>query len=32
VSGDLSHGIEEQASLIQWFVGVWHDLGYQDPP
>jgi hypothetical protein len=32
VSADLSRGLEEQASLIQWFVGVWHDLGYEDPP
>ncbi|HUY46095.1 MAG TPA: hypothetical protein VMV92_10275, partial [Streptosporangiaceae bacterium] len=25
-------GIEEQAGLIYWHVGVWHDLGYADPP
>jgi hypothetical protein len=33
VSGpDLSYGIEEQAGLISWKVGVWHDLGYENPP
>jgi hypothetical protein len=31
-SPDLSHGIEEQAGLIHWFVGVWYDLGYETPP
>ena len=31
MNADLSHGLEEQASLIQWFVGVWHDLGYPEP-
>lgn len=31
-SDDLAGGIEEQAGLIQWFVGVWHDLGYRNPP
>ena len=29
---DLSHGLEEQAGLISWYVGVWHDLGYENPP
>jgi hypothetical protein len=29
---DLSHGIAELAELIQWRVGVWHDLGYENPP
>jgi hypothetical protein len=33
VSGpDLSIGLEEMAGLISWRVGVWHDLGYADPP
>jgi hypothetical protein len=32
MSGDLSHGLEEMASLISWYVGVWHDLGYENPP
>jgi hypothetical protein len=31
-ASDLSHGIEELAGLINWYVGVWHDLGYEDPP
>lgn len=29
---DLSLGIEEHAALISWYVGVWHDLGYENPP
>src|SRR5215469_16524168 len=29
---DLSYGLEEQAGLISWYVGVWHDLGYENPP
>ena len=29
---DLLHGIEELAGLIYWHVGVWHDLGYENPP
>jgi hypothetical protein len=29
---DLSHGIEEQAALIFYYVGAWHDFGYEDPP
>jgi hypothetical protein len=29
---DLSIGLEEQARLIFWYVGVWHDLGYETPP
>ena len=28
---DLSAGLAEQAQLIQWHVGVWHDLGYPEP-
>lgn len=32
MSGDLSYGIEELAGLISWYVGVWHDLGYEKPP
>jgi hypothetical protein len=28
---DLSIGLAEQAQLIQWHVGVWHDLGYPEP-
>jgi hypothetical protein len=32
VSADLLAGIEEQSALIQWFVGVWHDLGCENPP
>jgi hypothetical protein len=31
-AGDLSHGLEEQAALITWRVGAWHDLGYENPP
>jgi hypothetical protein len=30
-SEDLSIGLAEQAQLIQWHVGVWHDLGYPEP-
>jgi hypothetical protein len=30
-SKDLSIGLAEQAQLIQWHVGVWHDLGYPEP-
>jgi hypothetical protein len=29
---DLSLGLEELARLINWHVGVWHDLGYENPP
>ena len=29
---DLSYGLEEEAALIGWYVGVWHDLGYENPP
>lgn len=29
---DLSSGLEELAGLIYWYVGVWHDLGYENPP
>jgi hypothetical protein len=29
---DPSQGIEELAGLINWHVGVWHDLGYETPP
>jgi len=32
MSTDLAHGIEEHARLINWYVGVWHDLGYETPP
>lgn len=32
MSADLSHGLQEQAGLINWHVGVWHDLGYENPP
>jgi hypothetical protein len=28
---DLSIGLAEQAGLIYWHVGVWHDLGYPEP-
>lgn len=30
-TNDLSAGLAEQARLIQWHVGVWHDLGYPEP-
>ena len=30
-SDDLSAGLAEQAQLIQWHVGVWHDLGHAEP-
>jgi hypothetical protein len=30
-SGDISLGLAEQAQLIVWHVGVWHDLGYPEP-
>ena len=30
-SKNLSTGLAEQAQLIQWHVGVWHDLGYPEP-
>ena len=30
-SRDLSVGLIEQAELIQWYIGVWHDLGYPEP-
>jgi hypothetical protein len=29
---DLSAGLTEQAALIYWLVGVWHELGYENPP
>ena len=29
---DLSYGLEEQASLICFYVGAWHDFGYENPP
>ena len=29
---DLSYGLEEQAGLISYFVGAWHDFGYENPP
>lgn len=29
---DLSHGLEDMAGLIGWYVGVWHELGYENPP
>lgn len=29
---DLSHGIEEEAGYVNWLVGSWHDLGYENPP
>ena len=29
---DLSYGLEDRAASISWFVGVWHDLGYESPP
>lgn len=29
-TGDLSAGLAEHAQLIQWHVGVWHDLGYPE--
>jgi hypothetical protein len=32
MSKDLSIGLKEQADLITWYVGVWHDLGYEVPP
>jgi hypothetical protein len=32
MSADLTDGLTEQAALIYWLVGVWHDLGYKDPP
>jgi hypothetical protein len=31
-ASDLSRGLEEQAGLITFRVGVWHDLGYESPP
>jgi hypothetical protein len=31
-TADFSHGIEELAGLINFRVGVWHDLGYETPP
>lgn len=31
MSADLSAGLAEQAALIYWHVGVWHDLGYPEP-
>ncbi len=32
MTGDLSSGIEEMAGYINWLVGAWHDLGYENPP
>jgi len=32
MSPDLSHGLAELVDLINWHVGVWHDLGYENPP
>lgn len=32
MSEDLSYGLEEQAALISFFVGGWHDFGYETPP
>ena len=32
MTADLSLGLVEQASLIFWYVGAWHDLGYEKPP
>jgi hypothetical protein len=29
---DLSCGLVELAELTNWYVGVWHDLGYENPP
>jgi hypothetical protein len=29
---DQSGGLVELAELIYWYVGVWHDLGYENPP
>jgi hypothetical protein len=29
---DLSYGLEDMAGLISFYVGVWHDFGYADPP
>jgi hypothetical protein len=29
---DLSHGIEEMAGMIHWWVDAWHDFGYEKPP
>jgi hypothetical protein len=31
-AGDLSHSIEEMAGMIHWWVGAWHDFGYENPP
>lgn len=25
-------GVVEAAESLNWYVGVWHDLGYADPP
>jgi len=32
MSSDLSYGIEELAGSISFYVGAWHDFGYEDPP
>lgn len=29
---DLSYGLEELAGLISFYVGGWHDFGYEIPP
>lgn len=29
---DASTGLIDLAELINWHVGVWHDLGYVNPP
>ena len=29
---DYSLGLEEQAGLISFRVGAWHDFGYENPP
>lgn len=30
-TNNLSAGLAAQAELIQWHIGVWHDLGYPEP-
>jgi hypothetical protein len=29
---DHSQGLAELAELVEFFVGAWHDFGYQTPP
>jgi hypothetical protein len=29
---DLSYGLEEAAGSISFYVGAWHDFGYETPP